>query len=156
SAQPSAVKPRVGPSRPHWTAKRSPWPRALSATSARFITGLSAIANLLGKGRAALPKFKCPGGASPVTLPALTASAERADVTMMSPPSKSQPQPAGADLEPLYFARPSAQYQAMREEINAAIQRVLDGHVYILGKEVERFETGFAAHAGAAHAIGVA
>ncbi len=61
-----------------------------------------------------------------------------------------------ADAEPIYFARPSAQYQAMRDEIDAAIRRVLDGHVYILGKEVERFETGFAHFTGAGHAIGVA
>jgi dTDP-4-amino-4,6-dideoxygalactose transaminase len=70
---------------------------------------------------------------------------------------KSKPPAAtAADLEPIYFARPSAQYQAMRAEIDAAMQRVLDGHVYIMGKEVERFETGFAGYTGAAHAIAVA
>ena len=75
----------------------------------------------------------------------------------MTAKTQNSPSPATApDPEPIYFARPSAQYQAMRPEIDAALQRVLDGHVYILGKEVERFETGFAAYVGAAHAIGVA
>ena len=44
----------------------------------------------------------------------------------------------------------------MRAEIDAAIHRMLDGHAYILGPEVDRFETAFAAYTGAAHAIGVA
>ncbi|MBI3512914.1 MAG: DegT/DnrJ/EryC1/StrS family aminotransferase [Proteobacteria bacterium] len=75
----------------------------------------------------------------------------------MNPKPQTQPQPAtAADLEPIYFARPSAQYRALRHEIDGALQRVLDGHVYILGKEVERFEADFAAYVGAAHAIGVA
>ncbi len=58
--------------------------------------------------------------------------------------------------EPLYFARPSAQYQAMRAEIDAAIQTVLDGNTYILGDQVRAFEAEFAAYTGAAHGIGVA
>ncbi|HUA52354.1 MAG TPA: DegT/DnrJ/EryC1/StrS family aminotransferase [Candidatus Sulfotelmatobacter sp.] len=75
--------------------------------------------------------------------------------------SKTEPQTAietaeTASAEPIYFARPSAQYQAMRAEIDAAIRRVLDGHAYIMGPEVVRFETGFAAYTGAAHAVGVA
>jgi dTDP-4-amino-4,6-dideoxygalactose transaminase len=78
-------------------------------------------------------------------------------VAATSVKTKSPPQPApAAALEPIYFARPSAQYQAMRDEIDAAIRRVLDGHVYIMGKEVERFESAFAAYTGAAHAVGVA
>ncbi len=68
-------------------------------------------------------------------------------------PRATAPDAAG---EPIYFARPSAQYRAMRDEIDAAIRRVLDGHAYILGQEVARFETGFAAYTGAAHAVGVA
>jgi len=67
-----------------------------------------------------------------------------------------RPPAATPAREPIYFARPSAQYQAMRAEIDAAIRRVLDGHAYIMGKEVERFEAGFAAYTGAAHAVGVA
>lgn len=58
--------------------------------------------------------------------------------------------------EPIYFARPSAQYRARHVEIDEAIQRVLDGHVYIMGEEVRRFEDEFAAFTGAHHAIGVA
>ena len=73
--------------------------------------------------------------------------------------SKTEPQTTPGTMstaEPIYFARPSAQYQALRGEIDAAIRRVLDGHAYILGPEVERFETAFASYTGAAHAIGVA
>jgi dTDP-4-amino-4,6-dideoxygalactose transaminase len=71
---------------------------------------------------------------------------------------KSQPQaaPEAADNAPIYFARPSAQYQAMRDEIDAAMRAVLEGHAYIMGPQVERFETAFAAYCGAAHAVGVA
>ncbi len=60
------------------------------------------------------------------------------------------------DSEPLYFARPSAQYRAMHGEIDAAIQSVLDGHTYILGEAVRQFEAEFAAYTGAKYAIGVA
>lgn len=63
---------------------------------------------------------------------------------------------ARVDDAPIYFARPSEQYRALRPEIDAAIQRVLDGHAYILGEEVRGFETEFAAFTGAARAIGVA
>lgn len=59
-------------------------------------------------------------------------------------------------LEPLYFARPAAQYQAFKTEIDAAIQRVLEGQVYILGPEVKAFEAEFAAWCGSQHGIGVA
>lgn len=65
------------------------------------------------------------------------------------------PTPAATD-EPLYFARPSAQYRALKPEIDAAIQRVLDGNVYILGEEVSGFEREFAAYVGAQFGIGVA
>ncbi len=44
----------------------------------------------------------------------------------------------------------------LREELRAAIERVLDSERYILGPEVAAFEQEFAAHCGAAHAIGVA
>jgi len=51
---------------------------------------------------------------------------------------------------------PRAGYQAQRAAIEAAITRVLEGGVYILGKEVEAFEAAFAAFVGVAHAVGVA
>ncbi len=51
---------------------------------------------------------------------------------------------------------PRACYLAQRTAIDAAIARVLDSGVYILGREVEVFEAAFADFVGVAHAIGVA
>ena len=42
-----------------------------------------------------------------------------------------------------------------REGLIAAATRVIDSGWYVLGREVEAFETAFAAHTGTAHAIGV-
>jgi dTDP-4-amino-4,6-dideoxygalactose transaminase len=47
-------------------------------------------------------------------------------------------------------------YHAYRDEIDAAIRRVLESGWYILGREVEAFEAAFAAYCGVRHAIGVA
>jgi dTDP-3-amino-3,4,6-trideoxy-alpha-D-glucose transaminase len=44
----------------------------------------------------------------------------------------------------------------LRDELRAAVARVLDSGRYILGPEVAAFEREFAAHCGAAHAVGVA
>jgi dTDP-4-amino-4,6-dideoxygalactose transaminase len=44
----------------------------------------------------------------------------------------------------------------LRAEIDAAMARVLDSGVFILGPEVQAFEEEFAAYCGAAHAVGVA
>ncbi len=44
----------------------------------------------------------------------------------------------------------------LREELRAAIARVLDSERYILGPEVEAFEREWAAYCGAGHAVGVA
>jgi len=44
----------------------------------------------------------------------------------------------------------------LRDELRAAVARVLDSERYILGPEVEAFEQEFAAYCGAAHAVGVA
>jgi dTDP-4-amino-4,6-dideoxygalactose transaminase len=57
---------------------------------------------------------------------------------------------------PLYFARPNLQYQAYKAEIDAAIAKVLNGNVYILGEEVKAFEQEFADYIGVGHGIGVA
>jgi dTDP-3-amino-3,4,6-trideoxy-alpha-D-glucose transaminase len=46
--------------------------------------------------------------------------------------------------------------EPLRAEIHAAIDRVLAGGRFILGPEVEAFESEFAASVGAEHAIGVA
>jgi len=48
------------------------------------------------------------------------------------------------------------QYQPIKEEINEAIQRVVDSQNFILGDEVRNFEDELAAYCGAEHAIGVA
>ncbi len=50
----------------------------------------------------------------------------------------------------------TAQYAAIRPEIDIAIQRVLDSGAFILGHEVEQFEHAFAAYCDVQHAIGVA
>src|SRR5512143_3160762 len=44
----------------------------------------------------------------------------------------------------------------LADELNAAVQRVLQSGWFILGPEVEAFEAAFAAYHGAAHAVGVA
>jgi dTDP-3-amino-3,4,6-trideoxy-alpha-D-glucose transaminase len=50
----------------------------------------------------------------------------------------------------------STPQQPLREELRAAVTRVLDSERYILGPEVESFEREFAGYCGAAQAIGVA
>src|SRR5205085_11717611 len=50
----------------------------------------------------------------------------------------------------------SAPLTPLREEMRAAVARVLDSERYILGPEVEGFEQEFAAYCGTAHAVGVA
>lgn len=52
-------------------------------------------------------------------------------------------------------SNPLAQYLSQKEEIRAAIDRVLEGGNYIFGPEVESFERSFAAYCGADHAVGV-
>ncbi len=47
------------------------------------------------------------------------------------------------------------QYAAIKPEIDAAVQRVLDSGWFILGAEVEAFEREFAAYNGNKHAVGV-
>lgn len=51
---------------------------------------------------------------------------------------------------------PKAAYLAQRQEIEAAIARVLAGGRYILGPEVAAFEREFAAYIGVKHAVAVA
>lgn len=52
--------------------------------------------------------------------------------------------------------QPHAEYLAHRTQIDAAVSRVLASGHYILGPEVEAFETEFADEIGARHCIGVA
>ncbi|MFN2107491.1 MAG: DegT/DnrJ/EryC1/StrS family aminotransferase [Candidatus Promineifilaceae bacterium] len=54
------------------------------------------------------------------------------------------------------FVDLAAAYEAQKSAIDEAIQRVLAGGRYILGKEVEQFEQAFAAYCDSAHAVGVA
>ena len=49
---------------------------------------------------------------------------------------------------------PGASYRAAREEIDAAVQRVLDSGWYILGEEGRAFEQEFSAWLGAGEAVG--
>lgn len=51
---------------------------------------------------------------------------------------------------------PKANYMAHRDEIDAAIGRVLEKGWYILGEEVKEFEGEFARYIGAAESVGVA
>jgi dTDP-4-amino-4,6-dideoxygalactose transaminase len=53
-------------------------------------------------------------------------------------------------------ANPGASYAAQRQEIDAAVARVLAKGRYILGDEVDAFETEFAAYLGVESAVGVA
>jgi dTDP-4-amino-4,6-dideoxygalactose transaminase len=55
----------------------------------------------------------------------------------------------------LPFADPKANYLAHKDEIDAAVRRVLEGGWYILGPEVAAFEQEFSAAMGVAHTVGV-
>jgi dTDP-4-amino-4,6-dideoxygalactose transaminase len=48
-----------------------------------------------------------------------------------------------------------AQYQSIKEEVNAAIQGILDSCQFTLGSEVLAFEQEFAAYCNAKHGVGV-
>ncbi|MCU0560475.1 MAG: DegT/DnrJ/EryC1/StrS family aminotransferase [Desulfobacterales bacterium] len=48
-----------------------------------------------------------------------------------------------------------AAYRELQEQLDAACRRVLSSGRYILGREVEAFESEFAAYCGARHCIGV-
>jgi dTDP-4-amino-4,6-dideoxygalactose transaminase len=52
-------------------------------------------------------------------------------------------------------SNPQAQYLAHKDDIDAAISRVLNKGWYILGEESQAFEAEFASYIGTAHAIGV-
>jgi len=53
------------------------------------------------------------------------------------------------------FVDLQAQYQFIKQEVNTAIARVLDNSAFILGREVEAFETAFAEYVGAKFCVGV-
>ena len=54
------------------------------------------------------------------------------------------------------FANPHAAYAARKDAILQAVTRALDSGYYILGKELEQFETAFAACLGVKHVAGCA
>lgn len=56
----------------------------------------------------------------------------------------------------LFNAYPLEDYRTHRAEIDAAVQRTLEGGHYILGTEVTAFEREFAEFIGVRHAVGVA
>src|SRR5712691_6396529 len=57
---------------------------------------------------------------------------------------------------PIPQTDPLAGYWAHKTELNDAIARVLESGRYILGREVENFESAFAAALGTSHGIGCA
>jgi dTDP-3-amino-3,4,6-trideoxy-alpha-D-glucose transaminase len=57
--------------------------------------------------------------------------------------------------EPILPADPGAAYRAHRQEVDAAVRRVLESGWYILGEEAEMFEREFASYVGVAHGVGV-
>lgn len=57
---------------------------------------------------------------------------------------------------PVPLFDPTTPRAPLRADLRAAVHRVLDGGAFVLGPEVEAFETEFAAYLGAGHAIGVA
>lgn len=60
------------------------------------------------------------------------------------------------DLPNIPFLDLHATYRELKDDIDAAVARVLDSGWYILGPEVEAFEAEFATYCQTGHAIGVA
>ena len=56
----------------------------------------------------------------------------------------------------IHQTSPVAGYRAQKEQIDAAIARVLDSGQYVLGPEAERFENAFADYVGVNAGVGVA
>ena len=54
------------------------------------------------------------------------------------------------------FLDVGATYIELKTEVDDAVQRVLDSHMYILGPEVQNFEDEFAKYVSADHCVGVA
>lgn len=61
----------------------------------------------------------------------------------------------GEDLQLIPCANPKAQYLAHKQEIDDAVNRVLESGWYILGDEVRALEEEFAAYLGVNHSVGV-
>src|SRR5690349_16429761 len=57
---------------------------------------------------------------------------------------------------PVSFLDLRREHEEVKEEVRAAVEHILDGGSYILGREVEAFEREWARFCGAASAAGVA
>src|SRR6185295_16577134 len=64
--------------------------------------------------------------------------------------------PRSISIGVMDFVDLKTQYAALREQINARIQRVLDHGQYIMGPEVKELEDRLAAWTGARHCVAVA
>jgi dTDP-4-amino-4,6-dideoxygalactose transaminase len=53
------------------------------------------------------------------------------------------------------FSNLRAEYYSMKEEIDAAIRRVIESGKFVMGKELDAFEEEFALYCGAKYAVGV-
>ena len=56
---------------------------------------------------------------------------------------------------PIPFLDMKSPYLELKNELDAAYQRVMDSGWYILGEEVDAFEEEFARYCGAKHCVGV-
>src|SRR5262245_26905617 len=55
----------------------------------------------------------------------------------------------------IHCSNPKAQYLSHKDEIDKAIKKVTEGGWYILGEEVQAFESEFANYTGVKYGIGV-
>lgn len=62
---------------------------------------------------------------------------------------------ANTDIKKISFVDLSAQYQTIKEEVDAAIASVINSSAFILGPEVRKFEEEFAQFCDAKFAVGV-
>jgi dTDP-4-amino-4,6-dideoxygalactose transaminase len=56
----------------------------------------------------------------------------------------------------IFFNDTNTQYLKIKKEVNSAIQKVLDSGWYIMGPQLENFESEFARYIGAQYCVGVA
>jgi dTDP-4-amino-4,6-dideoxygalactose transaminase len=58
-------------------------------------------------------------------------------------------------MNPIPFLDPGQTYRELKTELDAAVQRALNSGRYILGEELEAFESEFAEYCGAKYCVGV-
>jgi dTDP-3-amino-3,4,6-trideoxy-alpha-D-glucose transaminase len=71
-------------------------------------------------------------------------------------PLRPSPVAGGIDGKPVPFVALERQHAALAEELRDAFERVVQGSGFILGEEVERFESEFAEFCSVRHCVGVA